>query len=168
MGLTTGLAILPHGFVVVGNLPTSDGTAATATAGGLLVLDSRGGLVAKLTAPDINGPWDLAATSSRDQAVLYVTNVLNRTVAAHGAVVAHGTVVRLTLDLSDPFPVVVGNTVIASGLDERSDPAALVVGPTGAALATDGTLYVADAVKSAIRAIPKASTRTTSAGRAEL
>ena len=28
VGLTTALAVLPHGFVVVGSLPTSDGKAA--------------------------------------------------------------------------------------------------------------------------------------------
>ena len=30
VGLTTALAILPHGYVVVGSLPTADGNAATA------------------------------------------------------------------------------------------------------------------------------------------
>ena len=42
IGLTTALNILPDGWVVVGSLPTSDGTGATAQAGCLLVLDSQG------------------------------------------------------------------------------------------------------------------------------
>src|SRR5271169_6218045 len=39
LGLTTALAVLSKGWVIVGSLPTTDGTAATAQAGCLLVLD---------------------------------------------------------------------------------------------------------------------------------
>src|SRR5664279_1688349 len=39
VGLTTALSVLSSGWVIVGSLPTSDGTAATAKAGCLLVLD---------------------------------------------------------------------------------------------------------------------------------
>ena len=35
-------------------------------------------------------------------------------------------------------------TIIGSGFDERTDPAALVIGPTGLGLAPNGALYVAD------------------------
>ncbi len=45
VGLTTALAVLPRGYVVVGSLPTSNGMAATAQAGCLLVLDSKGQVV---------------------------------------------------------------------------------------------------------------------------
>ena len=164
VGLTTALAVLPDGFVAVGNLPTSDGSSATARRGGLLVLNRNGALIDNITGADINGPWDLAATDFGDFAVLYITNVLNGTVAANGAVVHRATVIRLVIDVSQGFPEVISDTVIASGLAERTDPAALVVGPTGVALGRDGTLYVADTVNSAIRAIPNADFRTTSAG----
>jgi hypothetical protein len=42
VGLTTALAVLRAGWVIVGSLPTADGTAATAQAGCLLVLDPMG------------------------------------------------------------------------------------------------------------------------------
>lgn len=129
-----------------------------------MILDRNGTLVDNITGRDINGPWDLTATDFGHFAVLYVTNVLNGAVPADGSVVHLGTVVRLVLDMRSGFPRVVSDTVIGSGFAERTDPAALVVGPTGVALAHDGTLYVADTVNSAIRAIPNADFRTTSAG----
>lgn len=49
-----------------------------------------------------------------------------------------------------------GRTGIAGGLAERADPDALVVGPTGVALAINGQLYVADTVNGRIAAISKA------------
>jgi len=165
VGLTTALSVLPNGFVVVGNLPTTNGKAATATAGNLFVLNNLGQVVESLTAADINGPWDMTAVSTKaNQADLFVTNVLNGTVAAAGNVVNQGTVVRLNLDVSGPMPSVLSNTIIGTGFAEKTDPAALVIGPTGVGLAPDGTLYVADTINSQIRAIPKAQTRTTSAG----
>ena len=42
VGLTTALTTLPGGWVVVGSLPTSDGTSATAQAGCLIVLNNVG------------------------------------------------------------------------------------------------------------------------------
>jgi len=42
VGLTTALTILRGGWVVVGSLPTKDGSAATSSAGCLIVLDNRG------------------------------------------------------------------------------------------------------------------------------
>jgi hypothetical protein len=41
IGLTTALVVLKTGWVVVGSLPTTDGTSATAQTGCLLVLDSN-------------------------------------------------------------------------------------------------------------------------------
>ena len=51
--------------------------------------------------------------------------------------------------------------MIGKDFPERTDPAALVVGPTGLGLAADGTLYVADSVGNRIAAIGDALTRTT-------
>ena len=55
-------------------------------------------------------------------------------------------------------------TIIGSGFQERTDPAALVIGPTGLGLASNGTLYVADTVLNRIAAIPDAVFRFSSAG----
>jgi hypothetical protein len=164
VGLTTALAVLHDGWVIVGSLPTTDGTSATATAGCLFVLDSHGRVVRVIHDGMINGPWDMTALDQGDSAALFVTNALNGTVAANGDVVNEGTVVRIDLSVSgDHAPRVQSETVIGSGFGEHSDPAALVVGPTGVALASDGTLYVADTVANRIAAIPDAIDRHTTA-----
>ena len=49
LGLTDALGVLQRGFVVVGNVPTADGTAATVQQGSLLVLDKDGNQVLDLT-----------------------------------------------------------------------------------------------------------------------
>ena len=164
VGLTTALVVLRSGWVVVGSLPTTDGTAATATAGCLFVLDSSGTVVRVIHNKTINGPWDMTALDQGNRAVLFVTNVLNDTVAAAGNVVNNGTVVRITLSMHDHHaPRVRHETVIGSGFAERTDPGALVIGPTGVALAPDETLYVADTLTNRIAAIPDALDRHHSA-----
>ena len=165
VGLTTALAVLRSGWVVVGSLPTTDGTAATATAGCLFVLDAQGRVVRTITGGRINGPWDLTALDGGDEATLFVTNVLNGTVAGMGSVVNRGTVVRIELgSLYGQTPQVQEETVIGSGFPERTDPAALVIGPTGVGLAGNGTLYVADTLGNRIAAIPNAADRSMTAG----
>ena len=157
VGLTTALGVLRSGWVVVGSLPTSDGTAATAKAGCLIVLDSHGRVRETLRGNGINGPWDMTIAPGRRQVQLFVTNVLNGTVAGHGAVVHRGTVVRVTLRLrGNRPPRRVGTTVVGSGFAEKTDPAALVVGPTGLALGRNGSLYVADTLPNRLAVIPDA------------
>ena len=165
VGLTTALSILNNGWVVVGSLPTSDGTSATAKAGCLLVLNSSGRVVETFAGHGINGPWDMTALSFGSFAELFVTNVLNGTVAANGQVVNRGTVLRLVVTTpAYGVPKRLATTTIGSGFAQKTDPAALVIGPTGVGLGKDGTLYVADSVNSAIDAIPGATYRFTSAG----
>jgi hypothetical protein len=165
VGLTTALAVLSSGWVIVGSLPTTDGTAATAGAGCLIVLNSSGQVVETLSGSPINGPWDMTAFDGGDSAQLFVTNVLNGTVAANGSVVNEGTVARIDLSVPESgAPTEVSRVVIGSGFAERSDPNALVIGPTGVGLGGDGTLYVADTLNNRVAAIPKAMTRVTSAG----
>jgi NHL repeat len=161
VGLTTALTVLPGGWVVVGSLPTTDGSSATAKAGCLIVLDSRGHVVETWVSPLINGPWDLTSMPTPFGAVLFVTNVLNGTVAANGDTVHRGTVVRIVVDI-DPgrVPRARFMSVVANGLAERTDAAALVVGPTGVALAPDGTLYVADTATNRVAAVPNALFRS--------
>ncbi|WP_234375518.1 hypothetical protein [Streptomyces sp. CB01373] len=164
VGLTTALTILPGGWVVVGSLPTADGTSATAQAGCLLVLDSQGRVRETFSGDGINGPWDMTAVSSGDRTDLFVTNVLNGTVAAGGNIVNRGTVLRIALRRhGDEPPRRVGTTVIGSGFGETTDQAALVIGPTGVGLRGE-TLYVADTVGNRITAIPNALRRLQSAG----
>ncbi len=166
IGLTTALVALRSGFVVVGSLPTTDGTAATAKAGCLLVLDSNGRVVETISGHNINGPWDVTAVDLGPAFVLFVTNVLNGTVAAGGNVVNQGTVVRLLFSvLGNGAPHLLNSSVIASGFPERTDPAALVIGPTGVAFDwVTGNLLVADSLDNRIAAIPNALFRTRTAG----
>jgi hypothetical protein len=167
VGLTTALAVTHTGFVIVGSLPTSDGTSATAQAGCLIVLNSRGQVLDTIAGGPINGPWDMTAVDHGVFTTLYVTNVLGGTVAADtggplvpGNVVDGGTVVRIQL-LTIPGlrPRVLDEDVIATGFPERTDPGALVIGPTGVALGEDGTLYVADTQGNRVAAIPDATFR---------
>jgi hypothetical protein len=165
VGLTTALGILQHQWVIVGSLPTRNGMSPTAKAGCLIILNSAGTVVETLNnAYGINGPWDLAAVDRGADSDVFVTNVLNGTVAADGAIVNRGTVVRIVLHTAGSAnPWVVSSTVIGSGFAERTDPAALVVGPTGDAVTASGTLYVADTADNRIAAIPDAFTRKDSA-----
>lgn len=166
VGLTTALGVTTSGWVVVGSLPSRDGTAATAGAGCLLVLDDRGQVRETLSGHGINGPWDMTLAEHRNRVDLFVSNVLNGTVRANGAVVHRGTVLRVTLRLRGALPPErLSTTVVGSGFAERSDPAALVVGPTGVGLGQCDTLYVADTVDNRLSAVADASDRTTSAGR---
>jgi hypothetical protein len=120
LGLTTALAVLQDGLVLVGNLPTADGTCATAQQGSLLVIDSSGKLLQTIAEADLDGPWDMTVNEQgRGGALAFISSVLN------------GTVVRLDLKIGPGGVTVASHTVIASGYMHRCDPAALVVGPTG-------------------------------------
>jgi len=183
VGLTTALVVLRSGWVIVGSLPTTDGTAATAQAGCLIVLDNGGNPVETFFGSLINGPWDMASLDGGNEAWLFVTNVLNGTVAANGSVVHQGTVVRINLGVSEnTMPWIQSMTVIGSGFAERTDPAALVIGPTGVGLSPncngwdpddcrtewggegEPVLYVADTLNNRITTIPRAITRDHSDG----
>jgi hypothetical protein len=165
VGLTTALAALPDGFVVVGSLPAPGGMSSAATAGALSILNSHGHVVKTISGGDINGPWDMTAVQRGGHSVLFVTNVLNGTVAGGGSVVHRGTVVRIVLGaVSHGAPTVLSNQVIARGFAERTDPNALIIGPTGVGLSASGTLYVADSVRNRIAAVPHAVSRHSALG----
>ena len=173
VGLTTALVVLRSGWVIVGSLPTTDGMAATAQAGCLIVLNSNGNVVETITDPQINGPWDMNVFDQTGEngnhpssAMLFVTNVLNGTVAGGGQIVNEGTVLRIALASSAAFPPVVTSiSVLGSGFSERTDPAALVIGPTGMALSKNNkVLYIADSLNNRIAAIADPLSRQTSAG----
>lgn len=182
VGLTTALAVLRSGWVIVGSLPTTDGTSATAQAGCLIVLDNKGNTVETFYGSLINGPWDMTAFDGGDWAALFVTNVLNGTQAANGSVVNQGTVVRINVRVSDTVaPWIESLTVVGSGFPERTDPAALVIGPTGVALSLgcsksdlddcvrswgdkEPVLYVADTLGNRIAVIEHPLSRQNSGG----
>jgi hypothetical protein len=167
VGLTTALSVLQSGWVIVGSLPTTDGTSATAQAGCLLVLDSSGNVAETFYGSLINGPWDSAVRDYGSHASLFISNVLNGTVAGNGNIVDGGTVVRIDLRTSTTqMPAIESMTVVGSNFPERTDPAAVVIGPTGLGLG-DSTLYVADSLDNSVTAITDALSRTTSGGKGQ-
>jgi hypothetical protein len=159
VGLTTALVALRSGWVIVGSLPTSDGTSATMKPGELFVLDSWGHVREVIRGYGINGPWDATALDLGSVADVFVSNVLNGITNGQPST-TKGDVVRLTLKLTGSEPRVIASRVIANGIAVRTDPAALIIGPTGVALSSDGTLFVADTVNSRIARIPNAVFRS--------
>lgn len=149
-GLTTALGVLRRGFVVVGNVPTIDGTANTISNGALQIVDRFGKLVLTLTdATFLDSPWDLTVDDDGDHALLFVSNVLS------------GTVSRLDLAVSASTVTVLHKSLIATGYKHEPNAAALVVGPTGLALDEKrDILYVASTDDNAIFAVPHASRAT--------
>jgi hypothetical protein len=169
VGLTTALAVLRTGWVIVGSLPTSDGSIGTVGAGCLIVLDANGKPVETFSGGVINGPWDMAASDGGFISQLFFTNVLNGNVATAPPdnPVNAGTVARMTL-FTPPQgfgkPIILETKIIGSGFPEENDMAALIIGPTGVALGGGDTLYVADSVGNRIAGISNASLRNSSAG----
>lgn len=165
IGLTTALVTLRSGWVIVGSTPSKNGQATTSKAGCLIVLDSRGRVRETIAGHGINGPWDATAIDMGSSADLFVTNVLNGTVAGKGKVVHRGTVLRLQLAVfATRRPRLMSVTTIGSGFAEQTSSTAFVVGPTGVGLGRGGKLFVADTAANRITAIPAAATRHGSAG----
>jgi hypothetical protein len=167
VGLTTAMAVLKSGWVVVGSLPSQDGTTRTKGAGCLIVLDNQGNVVSTIAGPNIDGPWgNMAVIDNGDTATLFVSMTGFGVGAPDGEppVVNKATILRINLSIpAGKPPVVVNQTVIADGLSEQADKDVFIIGPTGLCL-HGTTLYVSDAIANRIAAIADAPTRMTSAG----
>jgi hypothetical protein len=166
IGLTTAMTMLKSGWVIVGSLPSEDGTTATKGAGCLLVLDSSGKIASTITGPNINGPWgNMAVIDNGNTATLFVSNTGFDVGAPGQNVVNKANVVRINLAITPGKPpTVVDQTVIGDGFGQRADKDVFIIGPTGLALGTNGALYVSDAIHNRISVIPDAATRKDSAG----
>ena len=164
IGLTTALAVLPGGWVVVGSLPAGPNGALPSAnpAGCLIVLNSSGVPVETWTNPSINGPWDMTVAPTASGAEIFVSNVLSRPAGAMSTPPSGlCTVVRIDVTLAAGSPPdMTGSTVVGAGFPWRANKAAFIQGPTGLALGSNGTLYVAETLGSEITAIPDALTRT--------
>lgn len=168
MGLSTALGVLKKGYVIVGNVPSTNasgvctegaqGQEENVGQGSLTILNRSGKVVKTLTsAKSLNGPWDLTISDYGNFAQIFVSNALDGTVTRLDLVITDG-------DDSDAINVV-ADTQIASGYAHRCDPAAFVVGPTGLALnASTDTLYVASTADNKIFAISGASLRLVDEG----
>lgn len=150
LGLTTALGVLDRGVVLVGNLPTPDGSCAMIAApGSLIAIDRHGHQIGNLVSSStLDGPWDLTVYEGEGRSLVFVSNVLS------------GTVTRLEVSvaLDGEHLTVLNQTQIASGYGHRCDSGALVVGPTGVAYdAHKDLLYVASTEDNAIYSIPGAA-----------
>ncbi len=149
-GLSAAIGVLSNGVVLIGNLPTADGTSATVQAGSLQVV-FNGFFLGTFGDPGtIDGPWGMAVYDTGNgvsgTAKVFVSNVLS------------GVVSRFDITYA-PASLSATVTIVANGFNHRLDPAALVLGPSGLAYdATHDILYVASSADNAIYEIATART----------
>jgi len=157
LGLSTGLAVLKNGFVLVANCPTTGGATPMAQPGSLLLINSKGQLINTIVSPMIQGPWDFTVHDEGNKVKVFVSNVLT------------GTVSRLELILDGGSVAVRSAAVIASGYAHRPDPATFEVGPTGSAYdPQNDILYVASTGDNEIFAVKNAGAENQSRGLGQL
>jgi hypothetical protein len=154
MGLSAALGVLTNGIVLIGNLPTFDGTPATVQPGSISVLDQFGDFLGTIgTLATVDGPWGMAVddtgTNGTGIAHVFVSNVLS------------GVISRFDISYT-PGNLSATGLVLANGFNHRADPAALEVGPSGLAyIASSNTLLVANSDDDSIYEIPNAATANT-------
>jgi hypothetical protein len=146
LGLSTGLAVLKKGFVLVANCPTNGAApVAGALPGSLLLIDANGNLVNTFTSNEIQGPWDFSIFEKGDTLWVFVSNAID------------GTVSRIELVYANGNYAMTSSTVIASGYTHMADPATFEVAPTGSAYDNQtGILYIASTGDNAVFAVPNA------------
>ena len=174
IGLSTAMAMLKSGYIIVGSTPSRDGSVNTKGPGCLMVLDATGKFIASWTGPNINDPWgNVALVDNGTSAILFVSmagfdvpGLLPKDPATgYPMTVAKAKVIRfdLTIPAGQP-PQIASQTIIADGFGQRGDHSVFLIGPTGLALGGDGTLYVSDALGNRVTAVANAVNRTDSAG----
>jgi len=154
-GLSTALAVLQEGLVIVGSFPSADGTCATAGNGSLLVINSLGQQVQTIADQNfINGPWDMAVYDFGGGRVdAFITNGLS------------GKVTRFNMMISGGQLTVQSKTTIASGYLFQCDPVTFVDAPTGLVYdAKNDLLYVASSADNTVFAVSNAASRNNDGG----
>jgi hypothetical protein len=147
LGLSTGLAVLKAGFVLVANCPTNNTPLVPgALPGSLLLIDKNGNLAAPpLVNPFIQGPWDFTVQDEGTNVKVFISNVVN------------GTVSRLDLSFNGGTAVVINAAVIASNYTHRVDPQPLKwVQPGWPTIhsETSCTLHQPETTKSSLSGMP--------------
>ena len=156
IGLTAALGLLNNDVIIVGNLPTSDGTMATVQPGSLFLISDKGQEIAELKDGNlIDGPWGLTIYEKDDKAHIFFSNVLN------------GTISRLDLRWTAAQHAYTLERLIriSSGYTHRLDQAALVLGPSGLAYdSSDDTLFIANSADNTIYAVTQAGATNSDRG----
>jgi hypothetical protein len=85
-GLTTALGVLSDGLVLIGSLPTADGTPATVQPGQLSVVNRNGAFLGTFgTQAVVDGPWGMAVVDTGNgvsgTAHVFLSNVLSGVVS---------------------------------------------------------------------------------------
>jgi len=158
-GLSTALAVLQEGLVIVGSFPSTDGTCSTAGNGSLLVINSLGQQVQTIADKNyLNGPWDMAVHDFGDGKIdAFIANGLS------------GAISRFDMTISNGGLTVQSRTTIASGYLFQCDPVTFVDAPTGLVYdAKKDILYVASTVDNAVFAVSKASQRNDDGGTGQI
>lgn len=154
-GLSGALSILPQGLILVGSLPTLDGTCATVGDGSLLVINSAGQQVQNIADSEfIQGPWGMTVQQGSGGVIyIFIANAIS------------GAITRFDATISSGGLVLQSKTTIASGFQHRCDPASLFDAPAGLAYdVKHDQLFVASSADNAVFTVPQASTRTSDAG----
>jgi hypothetical protein len=152
-GLTGALGILSNGIVIVGNLPTTDGTVKTAGPGALTFIDRFGGLLGVIEGDGIHGPWGMAvADPGAGIATVFVSQVLTGYIGRY----------TISYDKTGFFVHVDAVALVGSGFAHQPNAGAVVLGPSGLAYdAIQDILYVASSNDNAVYSIANAASRTT-------
>ena len=151
LGLSTGLAVLKVGFVLVANCPTNGVMPLPmALPGSLLLIDRFGKLSDTLSLSGfIEGPWDFTVQEKGYLVKVFISNVIT------------GTVSRLDLSISGGKFLVLRKALVASGYIHKPDAVTFEVGPTGLVYdAQHDILYVASTGDNKVFALPDAGNRT--------
>jgi DNA-binding beta-propeller fold protein YncE len=157
LGLSTGLAVLEAGFVLVANCPTNNAIPVPgALPGTLLLLDSKGNLVQTFVSPFIQGPWDLTVDDQGNHVRVFVSNSITDTIS------------RLDLVFNGSQCSMQGAFTIASGYTHHADPATFEVSPTGLAFdRKKDVLYVASTGDNTVFAVRNATRLSQSNGQGQ-
>lgn len=154
-GFSTALGALRRGLVIVGAVPSTDGSGVcngaevNVGAGQLLVIDRFGNLRQVLTSPVLlDGPWDLTIVDEGETAQIFVANALS------------GAVTRLDVRVFSDGVAVEDAKQIASGYTHACAGAAFIAGPTGLAVNLErDVLYVSSTADNIIYEVPDALRR---------
>jgi hypothetical protein len=152
-GLSTALGIVADGFIVVGNVPTQDGSCGTIGTGSLQVINFKDQLIQTITDPQLDSPGDMTIVSTgAKSAIIFVSNVVSGTVTRLDVTISHGLHIQTKVQ-------------IASGYNHSCSATTFVIGPTGLAYdQANDILYVASTGDNTVFAIDGASKVSQSAG----